>query len=129
FPKRERALATGLFNSGSNVGVIVAPLMVPWLTTNYGWPAAFYVTGALGFVWLFFWWAAYETPERHTKISEAERAYIQSDPADPPVHIPWLQLLGYRQVWAFIVGMSLSAPVWWFYLFWAAGFFHDHFEI
>ena len=122
FPKRERALATGFFNAGSNVGVIVAPILVPWLTVSYGWPVAFYVTGGLGFVWLIFWWLAYDAPERHSAVSPEELAYIQSDPADPPAHIPWLNLLGYRQVWAFIVGMALSAPIWWFYLYWVPGF-------
>lgn len=127
FPKRERALATGLFNSGSNVGAILAPATVPWLTAQYGWPAAFYVTGALGFIWLIFWWAIYQPPEKDAKVSAAELAYIRSDPVDPPANISWLQLLGYRQVWAFIIGMSLSSPIWWFYLFWAAGFLQDRF--
>lgn len=125
FPKRERALATGLFNAGSNVGVIVAPLLVPYLAINHGWPIAFYVTGALGFLWLFFWIPLYRKPEEHPRVSPEELAYIQSDPPDPSVHIPWLTLLKYRQVWAFVVGMFLSAPVWWFYLYWVPGFLED----
>lgn len=129
FPKKERALATGLFNAGCNVGVVIAPLLVPWLTLRYGWPTAFYVTGLLGFGWVALWWTTYRAPEKHPRVSATELAYIQSDPADPPVHIPWLTLLGYRQVWAFIVGMVLCAPIWWFYLFWAAGFFHDKFGV
>ena len=129
FPKKERALATGLFNAGSNVGAVLAPILVPHLTLHYGWPSAFYVTGAIGLVWVAFWWAMYRAPEKHARVSPEELAYIQSDPPDPPVHIPWLTLLGYRQVWAFVVGMVLCAWVWWFYLFWAAGFFYDKFEV
>jgi ACS family hexuronate transporter-like MFS transporter len=125
FPKKERALATGLFNSGSNVGVLVAPLLVPWLFKYYGWEDAFYVTGALGFVWLAFWHVLYRSPEENPRVSAAELAYIQSDPVDPPVHLPWLTLLKYRQVWAFVVGMFLSAPIWWFYLYWVPGFLYD----
>jgi len=128
FPKRERALATGLFNAGSNVGALVAPATVPWITANYGWPVAFYATGALGFIWLIFWWMWYEAPEQHPGVSPQELAYIQSDPIDPPQPISWLELLRHRQVWAFIVGMSLSSPIWWFYLYWAAGFFYDRFD-
>jgi MFS transporter, ACS family, hexuronate transporter len=122
FPKRERALATGIFNSGSNVGAILAPLLVPWITLRYGWPSAFYITGALGFLWLIFWLLIYEAPERHKSVSPAELEYIRSDPPDPQVRIPWLQLLAYRQVWAVIVGMALSAPIWWFYLYWVPGY-------
>ena len=129
FPRRDRALAIGLFNSGSNIGVVVAPILVPWLTLNYGWPSAFYVTGAIGFVWLILWWIFYDAPEKQSRVSAEELAYIKRDPPDPPAHIPWLTLLGYRQTWAFIVGMALSSPVWWFYLFWAAGFFHDKFKL
>jgi MFS transporter, ACS family, hexuronate transporter len=129
FPRRERAFATGIFNSGSNVGVIIAPILIPWLTENYGWPYAFYVTGALGFAWLIFWLAMYDAPERHPRVTPEELAYIQSDPVDPQVHIPWLQLLGYRQVWAFIVGMALSSPIWWFWLFWTPGFLKKRFDV
>ncbi|MBA3485301.1 MAG: MFS transporter [Pirellulales bacterium] len=129
FPRRERAFATGIFNSGSNVGVIVAPILIPWLTTSFGWPYAFYVTGALGFVWLIFWLLVYEAPERHPRVTPEELAYIRSDPPEPQVHIPWLQLLGYRQVWAFIVGMALSSPIWWFYLGWTPGFLKAKFGV
>jgi len=122
FPKRERALATGLFNAGSNVGAILAPLLVPWITLRYGWPMAFYITGGLGFAWLICWLLIYDAPERHPRLSQTELTYIRSDPPDPQVRIPWLQLLGYRQVWAFIVAMALSAPIWWFYLYWVPGY-------
>jgi ACS family hexuronate transporter-like MFS transporter len=122
FPKRERALATGIFNAGSNVGAILAPLLVPWITLRHGWPWAFYITGGLGFLWLIFWLLIYDAPERHKNLSPEELKYIRSDPPDPQVHIPWLQLLGYRQVWAVIIGMALSAPIWWFYLYWVPGY-------
>jgi len=122
FPKKERALATGIFNAGSNVGALAAPLLVPWLTMKFGWPTAFLVTGALGFIWLAFWWPFYRDPERHSRISPAELAYIRSDPPDPVVKIPWLSLLRYRQTWAFVAGMFLCAPIWWFYLYWIPDF-------
>ena len=129
FPKKERALATGIFNAGSNVGALVAPLLVPWLTKAYGWPMAFLATGALGFAWLAFWWPFYQDPEKHSRISPAELAYIRSDPPDPVVKIPWLSLLRYRQTWAFVVGMALSGWVWWFYLFWVPGFLNEQYEL
>ena len=108
FPQRQRALATGIFNAGSNVGVIIAPILVPWLTRNYGWPVAFYVTGGLGFIWVVIWWSTYDDPERHARLTAGELAYIQSDPPNPTVGIPWLKLLTYRQTWAFVVGMALQ---------------------
>ncbi len=125
FPKRERALATGVFNSGSNVGAIVAPLVVPWLTVRFGWQASFVFLGSLGFIWIVFWLVQYDAPERKQGLSVAERAYILSDPAEPHLaKVPWLRLLACRQAWAFIVGMALTAPVWWFYLYWLPKFFH-----
>ena len=124
FPKKERALATGIFNAGSNVGALAAPLLVPWLTIKYGWPMAFLVTGALGFVWLVTWQIFYHSPEKHPRLSSAELAYIRSDPPDPVVKISWTALLKYRQTWAIVVGMFLSAPIWWFYLYWIPDFLH-----
>ena len=124
-PKQERALSTGLFNAGSNVGVIVAPIIVPVLISRFDWPSAFYVTGAMGLVWVVLWASLYWPPGENARLSEAEREYIQSDPPDPPAHVPWSTLLKYRQVWAVVVGMALSAPIWWFYLYWTPGFFHD----
>jgi ACS family hexuronate transporter-like MFS transporter len=122
FPKRERALATGIFNAGSNVGAIAAPLMVPWLTLKYGWPSAFFVTGILGFVWLIFWLAIYRKPEEHPRLSPQERAYIESDAEEATTKIPWIQLIGLRQTWAFAIGKFLTDPVWWFYLSWLPKF-------
>jgi len=124
FPKSERALATGIFNAGSNVGALITPLLVPWLTVKYGWPAAFLVTGVLGFLWLAFWLLLYERPERHARVSPRELAHIQSDPPDPPAKISWLWLLGHRQTWAFAIGMFLSSPIWWMYLYWVPDFLH-----
>src|SRR5207244_4273809 len=100
FPRRERALATGIFNSGTNVGAIVAPLVVPPITLLYGWRWAFILTGAIGFVWLAFWIAFYRRPEDHPSLSKAELAYIRSDPPENVTRIPWARLLRHRQTWA-----------------------------
>jgi ACS family hexuronate transporter-like MFS transporter len=126
FPKKERAFATGIFNSGSNVGAIVAPLIVPWIAISYGWQWAFIITGAVGFVWLAFWLALYRPPEEHPRLSKAELAYIQSDPAEPVTKIPWLRLLPHRQTWAFAAGKFLTDPVWWFFLFWLPKFLNEN---
>ena len=122
FPRRERALATGIFNAGSNVGAIVAPLLVPWIAITWGWQWAFIATGALGFVWLAFWLVFYREPERHPRVSAAELAYIRSDPPEGEGRVPWLRLLGHRQTWAFVLGKSMTDPVWLFYLFWLPKF-------
>jgi ACS family hexuronate transporter-like MFS transporter len=98
FPKSERALATGIFNSGTNIGALLTPLVVPWLTYRYGWPWAFIATGALGLAWLAVWWPLYGPPAGHPRVDPAELALIQSDPPDPPMHIPWLSLVRYRQM-------------------------------
>jgi len=124
FPKKERALATGIFNAGSNVGAVVAPLVVPWITLTYGWQEAFIVTGAIGFTWILFWWFLYEVPERSKRVSAPELAYIQGDPPDPAEKIPWLKLITYRQAWAFAIGKFLTDPIWWFYLYWVPKFLY-----
>jgi ACS family hexuronate transporter-like MFS transporter len=124
FPKRERALATGLFNSGTNVGALVTPLVVPWITLTYGWYWAFIATGALGFLWLIVWWALYDKPETHSQVRPAELAYIRSDPPEKAVRIRWRDLLGYRQAWAFAIGKFMTDPIWWLYLFWIPDFFN-----
>jgi ACS family hexuronate transporter-like MFS transporter len=125
FPKKERALATGIFNAGSNVGALAAPVLVPVIAVNFGWPWAFILTGALGFVWLGFWLTVYRRPEEHPRLSAAELAHIRSDPPEPDVPVPWGRLLGFRQAWAFAVGKLLTDPVWWFLLFWLPKFFHE----
>ena len=124
FPKRERALATGLFNSGTNVGALVTPLVVPWITLTWGWYWAFVVTGAIGFAWLVLWWFTYDHPDRHPRVSAAELAHIQADPPDSAVHIPWRTLLRHKQTWAFAIGKFMTDPIWWLYLFWIPDFFN-----
>ena len=125
FPKRERALATGIFNAGTNIGAIVAPLTVPWIAIHYGWRWAFVMTGLLGFIWVLFWLSLYHRPQEHPRISKEELAHIQSDPADPPARMGWLRVLPHRQTWAFAVGKFLTDPIWWFYLFWIPSFLRD----
>ena len=122
FPRRERALATGVFNAGSNVGAILAPLLVPFIALHFGWRWAFIATGALGFVWLAVWLAVYREPERHPHLAAAELAYIRSDPPEQTGSIPWARLLRHRQTWAFVVGKCMTDPVWLFYLFWLPKF-------
>jgi ACS family hexuronate transporter-like MFS transporter len=127
FPRRERALATCIFNAGSNVGVIVAPLVVPWLTLTWNWRVAFVATGLAGLLWVLFWWPLYRTPSEHARLGPEERRHIESDPPEPAVDVAWLALLRYRQAWAFAVGKFLTDAVWWFYLFWFPLFMADRF--
>ena len=130
FPSRERALATGLFNSGANVGAILAPLCVPWITLHYGWQMAFIVLGATGFVWLYFWYWLYATPAQSRRVSAAELAHINRDPPAPPmVKISWSKLLRYPQTWAFVVAISFTAPIWWFFLYWLPKFMHQQYGL
>jgi MFS transporter, ACS family, hexuronate transporter len=130
FPKRERALAAGIFNAGTNTGAILAPLIVPWIALTWGWRWAFVVTGSLGFLWLMLWLALYRDPEGHPRVSAAELALIQSDPPDPPAEgVRWLRLLGHRQTWAFVVGKLMADPVWWFYLYWLPKFLDARYGI
>jgi ACS family hexuronate transporter-like MFS transporter len=130
FPKKERALATGLFNSGANIGAVVVPLVVPWIALTWGWQEAFIFTGLLGFIWLVFWLWLYEIPERHKKISRREVEYIRGDREEVSTEqIPWLSLLKYRQTWSFIVGKSLTDPFWWFYLYWLPKFLSDRYGL
>jgi ACS family hexuronate transporter-like MFS transporter len=125
FPRRERALATGIFNSGSNIGAIVAPMVVPVIAVAWGWQAAFLFTGVLSATWLATWLLTYRTPERQPKLSSAELAYIHSDPPEPTTRVPWAVILRHRQAWAFIVGKFMTDPIWWFLLFWLPKFLHS----
>lgn len=138
FPKKERALATGIFNSGSNIGAIIAPLTVPFIAANLGWQWAFIITGIFGFLWLIFWFIFYEVPARHKKVSEAELEYINSDAADiAPItesiitepKVGWGVLLKYKQTWAFAIGKFLTDPIWWFYLFWLPDFLKSQYGL
>lgn len=127
FPRRERAMATGIFNAGSNVGAVVAPLVVPPLALWAGWQAAFAVTGLLGLAWVALWLPLYNHPNRSTRVSESELAWIHQDPPDSAVAIRWRALFGHRQTWAVAAGKFLTDPVWWFYLFWSGKFLADRF--
>lgn len=129
FPKKERALATGIFNSGTNIGAIVTPLAIPWLTQAYGWQGAFLATGAVGFIWLALWLAFYRPPEQHKRLSAEELAYIRSDPGESVTPIRWAKLIGFRQTWAFAIGKFLTDPIWWLYLFWVPDFLHRNYGV
>lgn len=124
FPKKERALATGLFNAGSNIGAIVTPFIVAMLTLSYGWRGAFIITGAVSLLWLVAWLALYRRPRESKRVSEAELAYIESDAADPAAKVPWLRVLRAKEAWAFAIGKFLTDPVWWMFLFWLPDFLH-----
>ena len=137
FPKKERAFATGIFNSGTNFGAIVAPLSVPFIAAEMGWQWAFIITGMLGFVWLVLWLMFYETPSKSPKLSKAEYDYIHSDAAevladkndvDKP-QVPWTKLLSFKQTWAFALGKLLTDPIWWFYLFWLPDFLQSQYKL
>lgn len=136
FPKKERSFATGIFNSGSNVGAILAPLSVPWIASHLGWEAAFLIIGAVGFLWLFFWLALYDKPQNQKRLSPAEFAYINSDPeeavstgstTEDAEKVSWVKLLGYRQTWAFTFGKFMTDGVWWFFLFWLPAYLKDQY--
>ena len=129
FPVRDRAVATGVFNSGSNVGGLLAPLIAAFVTARWGWQTAFYVTGLVGFVWVAFWLVMYRAPDVHPRVSPAELAYIHSDPDVPMKHIPWIKLLGYQGTWTYLVGAILTNPVWWFYNNWVPSFLFTKFHV
>jgi ACS family hexuronate transporter-like MFS transporter len=130
FPPRERSVATGIFNAGSNVGAIFAPLIVPWLFYNVGWQGSFVTLGVAGFVWLVFWLWLYHAPEKSPRVSPAELALINTGVATTAEEkIPWTKLLGYREAWAYYGTCVLVGPVWWFYGFWLPGFFSDQFNL
>lgn len=127
FPKRERALATGIFNSGTNVGAILAPIAVPWIAVTWGWQEAFIITGAVGFLWLIFWFIFYEVPSKQKRLSKEEYDYIHSDKEEMQENevkenVSWSKVLSYRQAWAFIIGKFMTDPIWWFLLFWLPSF-------
>jgi ACS family hexuronate transporter-like MFS transporter len=129
FPRKERATAIGIFNSGTNAGAIIVPLVVPWLTVTYGWQWAFIATGSIGFLWLVLWVAFYRSPDTHRSVTAAELAYIRSDPAEKTTSIRWTGLLGHRQLWAFAIGKFMTDPIWWLYLFWVPDFLNRNFGV
>ncbi len=141
FPKRERALATAMFNSGSNAGAMIAALFVPWCMIHFGdqrgWQMAFLITGASGFFWLIFWFKLYASPGQHKQISQAEYDYIHVDDekvatgqnGDATPKVSWLKLFGYRQLWAFFAGKFMTDGIWWFLLFWLPDYLHKQFNM
>ena len=129
FPRKERALVAGVFNSGSNIGSIVAPILVPWLLLKFGWQWAFIITGSIGFIWLLLWLLLYHTPSESPYLSKKELAYIESDPPEVVHKIPWLTLLRLRQTWAFIVAKFMTDAAWRWYFYLLPLFFHQNFNL
>ena len=129
FPRRERALAVGVFNSGSNIGAILAPLLVPLIAARWGWQAAFLFTGLLSGTWLAVWLLWYRTPDQQRRLSATELAYIRSDPPEPTARVPWRRLLRHRQTWAFVAAKFMTDPIWWFFLFWLPKFLHAEYGL
>ncbi len=129
FPRKERALATGIFNSGTNVGALVTPLAVPWITLHWGWKWAFIATGLIGFIWVVWWLVVYRAPEQHPRLSTTELAYIRSDAPELLTPIPWRRLILHRQTWAFALGKFMTDPIWWLYLFWIPDFLNRNHKL
>ena len=138
FPKKERALATGIFNSGTNIGAIIAPLTVPFIAKEYGWQWAFIITGAVGLIWLLFWFWLYEVPARQKRLKQDEFDYIHSDTDEidsigvaneSSSNVSWGKLLQFKQTWALAIGKFLTDGVWWFYLFWLPDFLHEQYQL
>jgi ACS family hexuronate transporter-like MFS transporter len=129
FPAKERAFAIGVFNAGANIGAIVTPLVVPLMVVAWGWRMAFVVTGVVSFVWLIAWWAMYRSPREHKKVSEAELAWIEQDPADPVKPLGYLAVLTRRETWAYSLGKFFIDPIWWFFLFWLPGYLFKQYDL
>jgi len=137
FPKKERSLATGIFNSGSNVGAILAPLTVPIIAEIYGWEFAFILVGVIGFIWVIFWIIFYEIPSQQKRLSKAEFDYINSDETElienvseiKEEKVAWFKLLGYKQTWAFVFGKFMTDGIWWFFLFWLPKYLEAQFDM
>src|ERR1700676_2787053 len=129
FPRKERSLAAGIFNSGANLGAILAPLLIPFITVRLGWPYAFLATSAFSLIWLIGWLILYRKPSEHPRLTMAELNFIQSDPPESARPIPLGRLLRYRQLWAFPVAKFLTAQVWWFYLYWWPKFFGTRYHV
>ncbi|KAA2239230.1 MFS transporter [Chitinophaga agrisoli] len=132
FPKKERALATGFFDSGANIGAVLAPVIIPWLLGVYGWQAAFMITGGLGLLWLMAWLFMYNVPDKHKQLSAAELAYIKSDDDQSEAAkpgLPWFKLFGLKQTWAFIIGKFFTDPIWYFFMYWLPSYFSSAFHL
>jgi ACS family hexuronate transporter-like MFS transporter len=129
FPRRERSLAVGIFNAGSNIGAVLAPLLVPLIAARWGWQTAFLFTGVLSATWLAVWLLTYRTPDQQPKLSAAELAHIRSDPPEPTVKVPWLQLLRHRQTWSFVAAKFITDPVWFLFLFWLGKYLAAKFDL
>lgn len=130
FPKKERALATGIFNSGPNIGAILTPLLIPIIALKWGWQSAFIITGALGFVWLLFWIPLYRKPESQKLLSDAERNYILQDDKEPETtKLPWKSIISYKQTWGICLARFLTDPIWWFFLYWLPKFLNSNYNI
>ncbi len=129
FPRRERALATGIFNSGANIGNVAVPLLVPFLVAMFTWRGAFVATGAMGIVWLIAWLLYYRRPEEHRGVSQAELALILSDPVEKIESVPWRRVLPCKETWAFAIGKFMTDPIWWFYLFWLPRYLQSTFGL
>jgi len=133
FPKKERALATGIFNSGTNIAPVLSPFVILWIYNSYGWRTAFVLTGLLGFIWLIFWLLYYEVPSKKKGVNQAEFDYIHSDTPEVIIagtgKLSWFSILGMKKTWAFIAGKFFTDPVWWFYLFWVPSYFNSRYKI
>ncbi|SHJ91139.1 MFS transporter [Epilithonimonas mollis] len=132
FPKKERALATGIFNSGATVGAILAPLLVPFILGHYGWRETFVWIGALGLLWIVLWWRFYNIPEKTKKLSQEELQYIKSDQigqTEEQSKVPLSELLKYKVTWSFTIGKILTDPIWYFFMFWLPAYFADVFKM
>jgi ACS family hexuronate transporter-like MFS transporter len=135
FPRKERALATGLFNAGTSFGIIIALLIVPLILSNYGWHEVFIITGSVGFIWLLVWIFVYDVPSKHKRLTAEEYNYIHdgqkldAEAQEEVVKIKWLKLFTYPQTWAFITGKILLDPVYWFFMFWLPSYFASTFKL
>jgi ACS family hexuronate transporter-like MFS transporter len=129
FPAGERAVAAGIFNAGTNIGAMLTPLMLPFILAAWGWQAAFVTIGAFGFVWLVFWLRNYHNPEQHPSVSQRELEYVQQGAEPAPAKVPYSRILGMRATWAYALGNTLTAPVFWFYLYWLPPFLNQHYHL
>ena len=129
FPKRQRATATGIFNSGANIGAIATILLVPWMAEKWGWQSTFLATGAIGFIWVGLWLWIYRQPEVHPKVSAEELALIRSDPPDKMESVPWRRVFPKKETWAYAMGKFFTDPIWWFFLFWLPKYLQDTYHL